>query len=166
MRRNQERPASCNDACHATLLVLPQPINKQEFGTIFGPAAMHALGHIAANISFAAVAISLTHTVKTLEPAFNVVLSQLILGESTPLPVLLTLLPIMVSRDGERGLVWRRAAYMGVARDPGAVMMTAMQLHRHLHACCASAQRALHSYPYQRPYHERAAGWYAGAWLV
>lgn len=31
---------------------------------------------MAANLSFAAVAISLTHTVKTLEPAFNVVLSQ------------------------------------------------------------------------------------------
>ena len=41
---------------------------------------MHAIGHVAANLSFAAVAISLTHTVKTLEPAFNVVLSQLILG--------------------------------------------------------------------------------------
>lgn len=37
---------------------------------------MHAIGHIAANISFAAVAISLTHTVKTLEPAFNVILSR------------------------------------------------------------------------------------------
>eukprot|EP00955_Chlamydomonas_euryale_P045563 353182-Chlamydomonas_euryale.AAC.55 len=57
---------------------------------------MHALGHIAANLSFAAVAISLTHTVKTLEPAFNVVLSQLILGQSTPLPAVLSLIPIMV----------------------------------------------------------------------
>lgn len=53
-----------------------QPVTKTEFGTIFGPAFMHAIGHIAANISFAAVAISLTHTVKTLEPAFNVVLSR------------------------------------------------------------------------------------------
>lgn len=53
-----------------------QPVTKQEFGTIFGPAFMHAIGHIAANISFAAVAISLTHTVKTLEPAFNVLLSR------------------------------------------------------------------------------------------
>lgn len=37
---------------------------------------MHAIGHVAANLSFAAVAISLTHTVKTLEPAFNVLLSK------------------------------------------------------------------------------------------
>lgn len=73
-----------------------RPITKDEFMTIFGPASMHALGHLAANISFAAVAISLTHTVKTLEPAFNVVLSQLILGAPTPLPVMLSLVPIIV----------------------------------------------------------------------
>jgi len=73
-----------------------RPITKSEFSTIFGPASMHAIGHIAANLSFAAVAISLTHTVKTLEPAFNVVLSQLILGQSTPAPVALSLVPIML----------------------------------------------------------------------
>lgn len=87
-----------------------RPINKQEFGTVFPPAAMHALGHIAANISFAAVAISLTHTVKTLEPAFNVVLSQLILGVSTPLPVVATLVPIIVgvgmASAGELSFNW------------------------------------------------------------
>ena len=53
-----------------------QPITKDELAAIAGPASMHAIGHVAANLSFAAVAISLTHTVKTLEPAFNVVLSQ------------------------------------------------------------------------------------------
>ena len=74
-----------------------QPINKEEFSTIFGPAAMHAVGHVAANLSFAAVAISLTHTVKTLEPAFNVALSRIFLGTNTPLPVVTTLIPIMVS---------------------------------------------------------------------
>lgn len=73
-----------------------RPISKDEFKKIFGPAAMHAIGHVAANLSFAAVAISLTHTVKTLEPAFNVVLSKLILGTSTPMPVALTLVPVMV----------------------------------------------------------------------
>ena len=55
---------------------------------------MHGLGHIAANISFAAVAISLTHTVKTLEPVFNVAMSKLVLGTSTSVPVALSLLPI------------------------------------------------------------------------
>ncbi|PSC73006.1 diaminopimelate decarboxylase chloroplastic-like [Micractinium conductrix] len=73
-----------------------RPITKDELATLAGPASMHAIGHVAANLSFAAVAISLTHTVKTLEPAFNVVLSQLILGTPTPLPVVATLIPIML----------------------------------------------------------------------
>lgn len=73
-----------------------RPITKEELGAIAGPATMHAIGHVAANLSFAAVAISLTHTVKTLEPAFNVVLSQLIMGTSTPLPVIGSLVPIML----------------------------------------------------------------------
>lgn len=68
-------------AC-ACLLSACQPVTKDEFGKIFGPAFMHAIGHIAANISFAAVAISLTHTVKTLEPAFNVILSQCVASRS------------------------------------------------------------------------------------
>ena len=73
-----------------------RPITATEFKAIFPPAAMHAIGHVAANLSFAAVAISLTHTVKTLEPAFNVILSKVILGEATPLPVMGALVPIMV----------------------------------------------------------------------
>ncbi|GAX83747.1 hypothetical protein CEUSTIGMA_g11172.t1 [Chlamydomonas eustigma] len=85
-------------------------VTKKEFGTIFGPASMHAIGHIAANLSFAAVAISLTHTVKTLEPAFNVVLMKLILGESTPLPAVLSLIPIIVgvalASAGELSFNW------------------------------------------------------------
>ncbi|CAD7704568.1 unnamed protein product [Ostreobium quekettii] len=70
-------------------------INKEEFKKISGPAIMHAIGHIAANVSFAAVAISLTHTVKTLEPAFNSLLSWIITGQATPFPVVLSLVPIM-----------------------------------------------------------------------
>ena len=82
--------------CSERASLILQPINKEEFSTIFGPAAMHAVGHVAANLSFAAVAISLTHTVKTLEPAFNVLLSKIFLGVGTPLPVVSTLIPIMV----------------------------------------------------------------------
>ena len=73
-----------------------RPITKDELKTIAGPASMHAIGHIAANVSFAAVAISLTHTVKTLEPVFNVALSNLVLGTATPLPVVASLVPIML----------------------------------------------------------------------
>lgn len=84
-----------------------QPITKQEFKQIFFPASMHAIGHVAANLSFAAVAISLTHTVKTLEPAFNVVLSRALLGTVTPAPVIATLVPIMVRLHG---LYWNMPA--------------------------------------------------------
>ncbi|CAG9461747.1 unnamed protein product [Pedinophyceae sp. YPF-701] len=72
-----------------------RPIDGDEFKAIVGPATMHALGHIAANISFAAVAISLSHTVKTLEPAFSVVLQSIFLGQPTPLPVIMSLVPII-----------------------------------------------------------------------
>lgn len=72
-----------------------RPITKKEFGMIFAPASMHALGHIAANLSFAAVAISLTHTVKTLEPVFSASLQWLIVGQATPVPVLLSLVPVI-----------------------------------------------------------------------
>jgi drug/metabolite transporter (DMT)-like permease len=71
-------------------------ISPEELRKVLGPASMHAVGHIAANISYAAVAISLTHTVKTMEPAFNVLLSRLVLGEATPAPVVASLLPIML----------------------------------------------------------------------
>ena len=74
-----------------------QKVTWAEFLRLAPPATMHALGHIAANLSFAAVAISLTHTVKTLEPVFSATLSKLILGVNTPLPVCATLVPIMVS---------------------------------------------------------------------
>lgn len=73
-----------------------QAINKEEVTKISVPAVFHALGHIAANVSFAAVAISLSHTVKTLEPAFNCALAWLITGQATPLPVILSLIPIIV----------------------------------------------------------------------
>lgn len=74
----------CSAFAHLPIPFFPlllQPITKDELSAIAGPAAMHAVGHVAANLSFAAVAISLTHTVKTLEPAFNVVLSKVWGGE-------------------------------------------------------------------------------------
>lgn len=73
-----------------------RPVTGPELASIAGPATMHAIGHVAANLSFAAVAISLTHTVKTLEPAFNVALARVVLGSSTPPLAVLSLLPIML----------------------------------------------------------------------
>ncbi|KMT08088.1 hypothetical protein BVRB_6g143410 [Beta vulgaris subsp. vulgaris] len=45
----------------------------------------HALGHVTSNVSFAAVAVSFTLTVKALEPFFNAAASQFILGQPIPI---------------------------------------------------------------------------------
>lgn len=41
------------------------------------------------------VAVSFTHIIKSAEPAFSVLVSRFILGESFPLPVYFSLLPII-----------------------------------------------------------------------
>jgi hypothetical protein len=93
---------------------------------------MHAIGHIAANISFAAVAISLTHTVKTLEPAFNVALARIILGEATPLPAVLSLIPIMVRLEpgwSPHGLVGLHGTVLAPAMWGGMHAMRVSSTH-------------------------------------
>jgi len=37
------------------------------------PSFLHAFGHCLTNVSFAAVAVSFTHTIKTLEPVFTAI---------------------------------------------------------------------------------------------
>lgn len=59
------------------------------------PSFLHAFGHCLTNVSFAAVAVSFTHTVKTLEPVFSAAGSWLVLGTVYPWPVYAALLPIM-----------------------------------------------------------------------
>jgi len=59
------------------------------------PSFLHAFGHCLTNVSFAAVAVSFTHTIKTLEPVFSAVGVFLVSGSVYPLPVYLALLPIM-----------------------------------------------------------------------
>lgn len=66
---------------NSSCLACVQPITREELVAILPPATMHAVGHVATNVSFAAVAISFTHTIKTLEPGFNAILSQLVLGK-------------------------------------------------------------------------------------
>jgi solute carrier family 35 protein E1 len=59
------------------------------------PAFLHAFGHCLTNVSFAAVAVSFTHTVKTLEPVFTSIGAYMVTGTVYPLPVYLSLIPIM-----------------------------------------------------------------------
>ena len=59
------------------------------------PAFLHAFGHCLTNVSFAAVAVSLTHTIKTLEPVFTSIGSFLVNGQVYAWPVYFALLPII-----------------------------------------------------------------------
>lgn len=71
------------------------PIDK-ELLTVLTPVAFcHALGHVMSNVSFAAVAVSFTHTIKALEPFFNAAASQFILGHQIPLSLWLSLAPVV-----------------------------------------------------------------------
>ncbi|KAF3573245.1 hypothetical protein F2Q69_00063519 [Brassica cretica] len=60
-----------------------------------GVAVAHTIGHVAATVSMSKVAVSFTHIIKSGEPAFSVLVSRLFLGETFPLPVYLSLLPII-----------------------------------------------------------------------
>nr|XP_043626679.1 triose phosphate/phosphate translocator, chloroplastic-like [Erigeron canadensis] len=72
------------------------PINKDLLGVLTPVAACHALGHVMSNVSFAAVAVSFTHTIKALEPFFSAAASQFVLGHQIPLPLWLSLAPVVL----------------------------------------------------------------------
>ncbi|CAL9015189.1 unnamed protein product [Prunus brigantina] len=63
--------------------------------TLFPVAVAHTIGHVAATVSMAKVAVSFTHIIKSSEPAFSVLVSRFLLGESFPLSVYLSLFPII-----------------------------------------------------------------------
>ncbi|WVZ66129.1 hypothetical protein U9M48_015401 [Paspalum notatum var. saurae] len=58
-------------------------------------AIAHTIGHVAATVSMAKVAVSFTHIIKSGEPAFSVLVSRFFLGEHFPAPVYFSLLPII-----------------------------------------------------------------------
>ncbi|KAM1959710.1 hypothetical protein FF1_005155 [Malus domestica] len=63
--------------------------------TLLPVAVAHTIGHVAATVSMAKVAVSFTHIIKSSEPAFSVLVSRFLLGETFPLPVYLSLFPII-----------------------------------------------------------------------
>ncbi|XP_040986138.1 glucose-6-phosphate/phosphate translocator 1, chloroplastic-like [Juglans microcarpa x Juglans regia] len=63
--------------------------------TLFPVAVAHTIGHVAATVSMSKVAVSFTHIIKSGEPAFSVLVSRFLLGESFPVPVYLSLIPII-----------------------------------------------------------------------
>ena len=50
---------------------------------------------MAATVSMSKVAVSFTHIIKSGEPAFSVLVSRFLLGETFPVPVYLSLIPII-----------------------------------------------------------------------
>ncbi|KAK7860005.1 glucose-6-phosphate/phosphate translocator 1 [Quercus suber] len=72
------------------------PKTDFEFWKILFPVAVaHTIGHVAATVSMSKVAVSFTHIIKSGEPAFSVLVSRFLLGESFPVPVYLSLIPII-----------------------------------------------------------------------
>ncbi|XP_076922221.1 glucose-6-phosphate/phosphate translocator 2, chloroplastic-like [Bidens hawaiensis] len=76
--------------------VAEAPNTDVEFWKALFPVALaHTIGHVAATVSMSKVAVSFTHIIKSGEPAFSVLVSRFILGETFPTSVYLSLLPII-----------------------------------------------------------------------
>lgn len=58
-------------------------------------ALFHTVGHVSACVSFSQMAVSFTHIIKAAEPVFSVALAGPLLGETYPVTVWLSLLPIV-----------------------------------------------------------------------
>ncbi|XP_022716932.1 glucose-6-phosphate/phosphate translocator 1, chloroplastic [Durio zibethinus] len=63
--------------------------------SLFPVAVAHTIGHVAATVSMSKVAVSFTHIIKSGEPAFSVLVSRFLLGETFPPSVYLSLVPII-----------------------------------------------------------------------
>ncbi|XP_074563354.1 triose phosphate/phosphate translocator TPT, chloroplastic [Curcuma longa] len=72
------------------------PLDSNLLKLLIPVAVCHALGHVTSNVSFAAVAVSFTHTIKALEPFFNAAASQFILGQQIPWTLWLSLAPVVI----------------------------------------------------------------------
>ncbi|CAL9037650.1 unnamed protein product [Musa banksii] len=72
------------------------PKTDFKFWKALAPVAVaHTIGHVAATVSMSKVAVSFTHIIKSGEPAFSVLVSRFLLGETFPVPVYLSLVPII-----------------------------------------------------------------------
>ncbi|GFP79540.1 glucose-6-phosphate/phosphate translocator 2 chloroplastic [Phtheirospermum japonicum] len=79
----------------ATRIAEAPETDLQFWKTLFPVAVAHTIGHVAATVSMSKVAVSFTHIIKSGEPAFSVLVSRFLMGETFPMPVYLSLLPII-----------------------------------------------------------------------
>ena len=70
-------------------------LTLDEIKTLLPVASLHTLTHIGAVVSLGAGAVSFTHIVKAAEPAVSAFLSAIFLKQFLPIPVYLSLLPVM-----------------------------------------------------------------------
>uniref|UniRef100_A0A7N0ULQ3 Sugar phosphate transporter domain-containing protein n=1 Tax=Kalanchoe fedtschenkoi TaxID=63787 RepID=A0A7N0ULQ3_KALFE len=76
-------------------IVEPPKTDFDFWKSLLPVAVAHTIGHVAATVSMSKVAVSFTHIIKSAEPAFSVLVSRFLLGESFPMPVYFSLLPIV-----------------------------------------------------------------------
>ncbi|RVX07918.1 Glucose-6-phosphate/phosphate translocator 2, chloroplastic [Vitis vinifera] len=79
----------------AVRIAEPPKTDLDFWKTLFPVAVAHTIGHVAATVSMSKVAVSFTHIIKSGEPAFSVLVSRFLLGETFPVPVYFSLLPII-----------------------------------------------------------------------
>ncbi|XP_078157603.1 glucose-6-phosphate/phosphate translocator 1, chloroplastic-like isoform X2 [Carex rostrata] len=75
--------------------VKPPKVDSEFWLALLPVAIAHSVGHVAATVSMSKVAVSFTHIIKSSEPAFTVLVSTFMLGETFPTPVYLSLVPII-----------------------------------------------------------------------
>lgn len=78
-----------------TLGLRPRPFAGAIELTLRRVGLWHALGQLCTMMSLGAGPVSFTHIVKALEPFFSAMVSALLLGQWMPIPVYLTLLPVV-----------------------------------------------------------------------
>lgn len=79
----------------ATRMAEPPKTDLDFWKSLLPVAVAHTIGHVAATVSMSKVAVSFTHIIKSGEPAFSVLVSRFVLGETFPMSVYLSLLPII-----------------------------------------------------------------------
>ncbi|URE49203.1 Triose phosphate phosphate translocator [Musa troglodytarum] len=105
------------------------PIDPNLLKLLIPVAVGHAIGHVTSNVSFAAVAVSFTHTIKALEPFFNAAASQFILGQQIPLTLWLSLAPV-TDMDSTNVYAYTSIIALFVCIPP-AILLEGPQLMQH-----------------------------------
>nr|BAD91175.1 plastidic glucose 6-phoaphate/phosphate translocator2 [Mesembryanthemum crystallinum]BAU71505.1 plastidic glucose 6-phoaphate/phosphate translocator 2 [Mesembryanthemum crystallinum] len=79
----------------ASRVAHPPKTDLQFWKSLLPVAVAHTIGHVAATVSMSKVAVSFTHIIKSGEPAFTVLVSRFLLGDTFPMPVYMSLIPII-----------------------------------------------------------------------